>query len=91
MSVLRERCLFVAIAALTTWAFIQSPSAQISGSTGGDLVPPPPVGTRIPKQMGVPATAAAAAADKKAAAAMTTLPSPMLTDADRKATEAMSR
>ena len=91
MSVLPERCLFVAIAALTTWAFIQSPSAQISGSTGGDLVPPPPVGTRIPKQMGGPATAAAVAADKKAEAAMTTWPNTTLTDADRKAAAAMSR
>jgi hypothetical protein len=91
MSVLAEQSLFIAAAALTMAAFIQTASPQISGSTGGDVVSPPPAGMGAPMEMRVPANAAAVAADKKAETAMTNLPNAPLSDVDRKAAAAMSR
>jgi hypothetical protein len=73
MSMLRKKLLFVATAFVTVLAFIQSPSAQSSGTAG----------------MGKDVSASAAAADKKAADAMLNQPSSTPTDVDRKAAAAM--
>jgi hypothetical protein len=73
MSMLRKKLLFVATASVTVLAFIQSPSAQSSGTAG----------------MGKDVSASAAAADKKAADAMLNQPSSAPTDVDRKAAGAM--
>jgi hypothetical protein len=75
MSVLRRKCLFIVTISVTILAFVQSPSAQNSGTAGRG------------KQ--VPAPAVSAAADKKAADAMLNLPASAPADADRKAAAAM--
>jgi hypothetical protein len=91
MSMPAKLSLFGAAAALTIATFLQSPSAQISGSIGGDVASPQPAGTDVTMETRVPANAAAAAADKKAESAMTILPSAPTTDVDSKAAAAMSR
>jgi hypothetical protein len=73
MRVLRKKFLFVAAASVTVLTFIQSPSAQNSGTAG--------------KGKDVPAVSAAA--DKKAADAMSNQPTSGSTEADRKADAAM--
>jgi hypothetical protein len=73
MSTLRKKLLFVAATAVTVLAFVQSPSAQNSGTAG----------------MGKDVSASAAAADKKAADAMLNEPNSAPTDVDRKAADAM--
>jgi hypothetical protein len=75
MSELCKKFLCVAVASVAVLAFIQSPSAQNSGT----------VGTR--KAVSTPA--ASAAADKKASDAMSNRPASAPTDADRKAAAAM--
>jgi hypothetical protein len=73
MRALCKKFIFVAAAAVTVLAFIQSPSAQNSGTAG--------------KGKDVPAVSAAA--DQKAADAMSTPPTSGSTEADRKADTAM--
>ena len=88
---LRRKPLLVACAAITIWALIQSPSAQISGSIGGDFAPKSSTGAGVPVEMAPPATTGAAgSADRKAAAAMTNESTTTLTSADKKAADAMA-
>ena len=90
MSGSRKKSLFVAAAGMAIWAFMQSPSAQISGSIGGDLAPKS-TETGSPMEMRTPPTAAEAVANRKAEDAMTIVPNSPLTDADRRASAAMSK
>jgi len=75
MSELRQKLVCLATASVMVLAFMQSPSAQNSGTAGKEKVLPPP--------------AVSAAADKKADDAMSSLPTSAPTEADRKAAAAM--
>ena len=85
MSALRKASLFVAVASMTIWALVQSPSAQTA--TNND---PKSAMEELTRQMVISPKPSAAAHDKADAAMLNALNSPP-TEADRKATAAMSK
>ena len=87
MNAPQKRFLFVAAAGVATWVFIQSPSAQTSGTDHAAAAQS--AMEEAARQMGGQSKPSAAAHDK-ADAAMTTLNS-LSTEADRKAATAMSK
>ncbi len=87
MSVLQKTPLF-AVATMTVWALVQSPSAQTSDDNAATAKS---AMEKLSSQAGVPPKASAAAAHQKADADMMKALSSLPTEADRKAAAAMSK
>jgi hypothetical protein len=89
MSALRNTSLFAAVAAMTMWALVQSPSAQTSNDSAA--VAKSAMEELSRHEGAPPPKASAAAAHQKAEADMMKALSSPPTEADKKAAAAMSK